>query len=382
MGGKMKPLSANYYYKNNFKKSFIVFTAVFLCVFLVHTLGTLIDSETQLSYNAFVEPFKNFTTIISKGSPLNNGIVEKLRSNSSVEEILPCIYRNTNFTSALAGNSGVKVFALEEQDIKFILHKMNLKLSEGNLPKPGSNEIVIHKSIGNNKKLKIGDKLGSNVNRTEWLPGEYIVCGFIEGKSIVSFTSLESFIAANNIKNIYDYGILILPKEGKFDDLNSYIKALQLTSVEIRDFSETSSQQFQVENNVNRLLAIISITVLLIVCICMSFLYYIYFTQRLKEFALLNSVGLTHREIILRAFREIGYINFLSFIAGIFLSMIVCSIINRLFFIDVGQPLRVFQLQQAGKVLCIPLFVSLFGTIPVWKVLKRLDPISIIEGVY
>lgn len=376
----MNPLSIIKYYFNNKKKFLSVFISIALSTFLLYTVQILINSAFLTTYNAFVEPQKYYSSITNKGRLLDEKVLDQIKSMEGVEKVIPWVFRYTNFFSSIGGNTGTKVFTVKQSDMAELMSRFKLTLKAGRLPEAGTREIAIHYLLARNKNLKIGDKIGSNLDKEEIIPGERTIVGLIDGKSIVSFDSLETWLNDNQIDFEYMLGMIILPKNGYSQQLNRELESLNLPGLEVRTFNTVNIQNIRDSESIKIILTFISILVIVIVSFCTGFLCFIYFSQRRSEFGLLNAIGYSKQQVINRAFGEISGINLIGFIAGILLSLLAGVLIDFVSYAPRGQILEVWDLRNVMKAACVPIFVTLFSIVPVWRMLKKLDPITIIEG--
>ena len=375
----MRPLSVMNFYINNRNRFLSIFTTIVLSTVLIYMVQMLIDSAFITSFNAFVEPQRHYSSITRKGALLDEKLLDEINNLDSVERVMPWVFRYTNFNIAIGGNEGTKIFTVKHNDMLTLMSKLGLSLKEGRLPEPGAREIAIHYRLAKNKNLKIGDKIGSNIDKEEVLPGEQTIVGLLDGKSIVSFDSLETWLNDNEVTFEYMLGMIILPKEGKELQLNRYLDLLFLPGLEVRTFDSINTQYTRDMENIKIILTFINILIIVIVSFCTGFLCYVYFSQRRSEFGLLNAIGYTKQQVINRAFLEIGGINILGFVVGVALSLFAGNIIDRVSYTPRGQILQVWNVDYMMRAACIPLFVIVLSIVPVWRMLKKLDPISIIE---
>lgn len=376
----MRPLSILKYYCNNRKKFIIVVFAVFLSVFLLYFIQMLVDAVYNISYYAFVEPQRYYSSINAQANLLDDRLIDEVKNHPSVEKVIPWVFRYTNFYAGIGENTGTKVFTVERDTMEELMSVLHVKLREGRLPMPGEDEIALHYLVAVNKGLKIGDKIGSNVAKNEILKGEYTVVGFIEGKSIVSIFPLETWQKDYPNLNPYKSGLIILPKAGQMEKLNRFLEALPAQGVEVRTLNIVEKQNASSAEGTNMLLTVISLSVIIIVSVCTGFLSYISFYQRRSEFGLLSAIGYTNQQIINKAFLEVGGMNAAGFVLGLIACMAAGAALNKYVYIQRGQLLEVFKLDYVIKASCIPLLGVLFSVVPVWRMLKTLEPVSIIEG--
>ncbi len=378
----MKPLAVFRYYSLNIRKSIAIFCAISLSVFLLYTVQMLIDSALSINYRTFVLPQKYFASVTAKSKVIDAGLIEQIKSIEPIEKMMPWVFHYTNFDSSIGGRIGTKVITAKQADILVLMQEMGLKLKAGRLPEPGTNEIALHELVAANKKLKVGDRIGSNLVKDEVIQGEKVISGLIRGESIVSFDSLEYWMEKNKVeKDDYSLGMILLPEKGTMHQLEQRLNQLDTTGLEVRTYTLTASQAARDSESIHMLLTMINMMVIAIVSICTGFISYIYFAQRQGEFGILGAMGYTRQEIIRKAFFEIFWIDLVSFGVGILLSWAAGLVLNLAVYLPKGQPLVLWEPDYVVKAVCVPVFTILFSVIPVWRMLKRLDPVSIIERV-
>lgn len=374
----MKPLSIFNYYRNNMKRLLAVFLAVTFSVFLLYTLQMLIFSSFRTLYLAYVEPQKHFSSLLYKDKRIDPELTKSIRNQAQVEHVIPWVMYYTYITYAF-GETGTRILSLNAGDMDTVMSAAGLKLIGGRLPKPGTEEIALHKIVAKNKGMDIGDSIGSYVDGKEAFRGTHEIVGIVDGPGILSFNSLETWCNAYGY-DPYMYGLIVIPKKGGLNELNLYIDSLPYQGLDVRTLNSVTAEQEETDRSVKTLLTLINMIVITIVSLCSGFLCYIYFYQRRAEFGLLNAIGYTRQRIINRAFAEVSGINMFGFLAGVLLGLLCAFAVDILVFIPKGQLLTVWDLQYLLRAFCIPLFVTLFSIIPIWRMLKKLDPIAILEG--
>jgi putative ABC transport system permease protein len=377
----MGPLSIFKYYYNNKKRFLSVFISIALSVFLIYTFQMIIYSSFRTGHNLAVEPKKYYSTIAPKGQVLSKGLIDSISHVKGVDRVIPCVFDNTTFNSGIGSNYNTAILSLKGDDIKLMMDRLGLKLTEGRLPYETAREIILHKQVAANKNLKVGDYIGRLFSKNESLPGVYKIVGIIDGKSILSFAPIKTYINDYSLPYEYIYGGIILPKDNSLDEMNSTLDSLSPSNFQIDTLNDDLKWQKEYTTKISMLLTLIFTLVILIVSSCIGFLCYIYFSERRSEFGLLWAIGFSKQQVINRAFAEVNGINFAGFICGILLSMLTGVILNIVYFIPLGDPLEIASASYMLRAACSPVFVTLFSLIPIWRMLKRLDPISIVEGV-
>lgn len=375
----MKPLSILKYYRNNRKRFLSVFISVTLSVILLYTVQMVIGSSFRLGHNLYIEPRKFFSTISPKGEVLNRGIIATIEQTTGVERVIPCIFDSTSIRAGIGSNYSAMIYSIEPEEMTKMMELLDLKLESGRLPEAG-NEIILHKQVAANKGLKIGDSIGRMISKEESLPGVYQVVGILEGKHILSFAPIKQYINTYHLPYEYIYGGIIFPKSGSLEEMNAALESMVPSNYQINTINTESSWLKVSEAKVELFITLVCTFIILIVSSCIGFLCYIYFTQRRSEFGLLWAIGYSRQKVINRAFAEINGINLLGFVLGTLLSILIGYLLNITYFIPIGDSLDIINVRYMLGAACSPLFVTLFSLIPVWRMLKKLDPISIIDG--
>lgn len=376
----MKPLSVLKYYTGNRRRFIPVFTALGLSVFLIYMVQVLISAPMKTTYRELVVPYQHFSSFAAKTKTIDSAAVNEIASLQGVKNVYPCMFAYTNIDSIIGGTVGTQVVALSGRDMQAATGAMGLTLACGRLPRPGSNDIALHTLVARNKGLRIGDSIGSDLQKNEVLEGKFIVCGMLDGESILSVNSLEYELARRKVGYEYSLGALVVPQDGKLQAINNSLAKMNGSGTVKRTLHTVSLQFAQDTSSITALLTAISMMTIAIVSVCAGFLSYIYFLQRRSEFGILSAIGFTLRQVIIRAFAEIMAVNLAGLAAGVLLSAIAVLALNAMLFAPKGLMLPVLDTEALLKSCCAPLFTTLFSIIPVWRMLKGLDAAGILEG--
>lgn len=370
-----KPLSVWKYYRNNQKKVIVVFLVTFLSAFLQSALLVFATTMINFYQATTLEPLANLIIIGSSNQSQENRdrLRRSLGQNQAISEVIPF---STKVTS-MYGSDVAYIFMLQSRDIKTVMDYLNLTLINGKLPTPGSSDVVLHWKLAANKGLKIGDHFGRKISQSELSVGEYRLVGLLDGKSVIGFSDLEcteQHFTEDNLAN------LVIPKKEQIAQVKSYVADLVQQDDKLYTTIAEEVSFNNVINSIIMFLNIIYLVITVIVTICVSFLFYIYFYQRRPEFGLLEALGHTRQTIIGKAFLEIAGINLLGFIGGVGVATVCEWALSSFILMERGLPLVLWDQSYIFKLLSTPLFVTFSSLLPVWRMLKKVDAISIIEG--
>ncbi len=382
-----KPLSIWRYYLNNRKKVSIVFLITFFGIFSQCVL--LIDTTTRLNLYQAMLPLKS----LAFAYHMDDNIQQSLEYQNRLKQLLekhPAISKALLFSVTKTEINGVPawIILLKPKDIKPVMNSSQLTLIRGRLPTPGTHEIALHWKIAAYRGLKIGnycDKDSKFGYRpfirvfSRLLPGDCKLVGLLDGDSVVGFSDLDTY---NNDLHLSqgDASWLVIPKKGQLASAKSYLAKCIQKDKELHTSTVYENTQFNITNYTVMLLNIFYLVITSVITLCVSCLFYIYFYQRRPEFGLLEALGHTRQMIIGKAFLEIIVINLLGFVCGLISALLCGWALNRFMLMEQGVPLLLWDQSYIFKLLSTLLFITFISLLPIWRMLKKIDPITIIEG--
>jgi len=370
----MKPLSILYYFLNNKRKIIPVCLSICLGVMFFYFLFLAGIQSDESGTGTYIKPFE-YISIISSDENIPTNIVNKIKINKDIQRIVPMNqFPHINITRAV-GNGSAGIMFVRVKDISYMMNSMNLKLIEGKLPTT-KEEIILHKSIAANKKLKVGDTYSDNNEIQE----KFKVVGIFSGSSILGFVPAE--IKGESVENWLEDDLLVMPVLGKMDELNSFLDTLPSSKGLVIYTLSKAKEEVAVSNkNLRVVMYLLVFIVITVLCITLSNTSIMHFYQRRSEFGVLTAIGYTRWEIVKKVWLEAVLIGSISFLLGIALSMLCASAFNVLYWNPIGDSVHLWSLKGFLVTATIPLFVTIFSVKPILKLLKKEDLINVIEGI-
>jgi ABC-type transport system, involved in lipoprotein release, permease component len=381
------PLSIWRYYCNNRKKVSVVFFITFFGIFAQCAL--LIDTTTRLDLYQAMLPLQPFAYAFHTDGNIQQTPEYQNRLQQLLEKH-PAISKALLFSMTKTEIDGVPacIILLRPKDIKPVMNSLQLTLIRGRLPAPGTHEIVLHWKIAAYRGLKIGNycdkdsKFGYKPFIRVFgglLPGDFKLVGLLDGDSIIGFSDLDTY--NHDMRwSLASASWLVIPKKGQLDRAKSYLAKCILKGQELHTSTVYENTQNNIMNFTVILLNIFCLIITGVITLCVSILFYIYFYQRRLEFGLLEALGHTRQMIVGKAFLEITVINLLGFVLGL-LSALLCGwALNRFIYMERGLRLVLWDQSYIFRLLSTLLFVTFISLLPIWRMLKKVDPITIIEG--
>lgn len=369
----MKPLSALNFSRNNKKRLITSIITVLAAVAFIYLLQTFVRSIYASVYQISVVPYKTHMSLynLHSNTPIPDHIITEVKENENIERIIPFRRFGTKFVMP-GSMSDTDVFLLRTEDMEYVMNKHNMKLLEGRLPKEDTSEIALNIKVARNKKVKLGDKVGSEVDKTDYLPGQYTVVGILDSES---FFSILPYHSKGGLKSV-----LIFPKENRYNEVQKLLSSFPKHEVRAAYLSDVE-KIFEDNTEVMKILDLICILAIVVMVIATGSSKYVQFFNRRQELGILNAIGYTKLKIMKKTLLEVSLINLTGFLLGIIFGVLGSFFLTESVFVSSGG-IGVFLYYKAFLMsLFIPLFTTIFTLIPVNRMITRLDPINMIEGV-
>ena len=368
----MKPLSTVTYLKNNVKKVVPGFVCMALGVFLIYFFSIVLYSSLQGINQGCLNMLEKATSLrANTKDPIPDKILSKIKGCSNVECIIPIINDIGKFEyKSTFGQIMIDGFNVFEEDIPKVLKTFDMKLVEGKLPSPNSNELLIPLRIAKQNKIKIGDYIGKNPDLNVILNKKYKVCGIIDGTASTMLTT-----NAGNAKReeVLKHSLIFSLKNKNDKTINDELTSMKENKVTIIDYKSVHDQMNEMLIAVNSLRYTLNFIVIIVLCISIGNLNYILFLNRKDEFAILTAIGYKKRTIYKKLLKENIALNLLGFIVGIVFTIIAVELLNIVVFEPRGQYVYSFHIRSMVTAFLIPLFVSISNMISPLRTLKNMD---------
>ncbi|ERJ11684.1 FtsX-like permease family protein [Haloplasma contractile] len=364
----LKPLSYLTYFKGNIKKSMSLILSIAFSIVLLGSIHMFITNSINTG-TIVSRQSERYTIINGVEKPISEFYLNKIKGNEDIDQVIPVEREFIEYMGvAIAGSC--HYYKLNREDIIYLMDVLGIDYDNSQIPLNDSNKLIIHQDILVNNDLDIQDTYEETIDHNLLtidltFQGDYLV-GFV-----------PKTIDRNERHNTY----IVIPKEGKLEEVNHFLNSEADTNIAVQDVTFWEEIYDRILGDVNNLFDIITVVVVIIIGIGLGISTYVHYFQRRKEFGILLSIGYKHRSILMRINKEILITSVLSFVLGLSILLIELTIMNYFIISDEGLPLFEVDLALLSKICFIPLFTSVFSLVPTWVLLKKIDSISIIEGV-
>lgn len=263
-----------------------------------------------------------------------------------------------------------------------------LQVKEGHLPAPYTNEIALAEAVALNRGLRVGDKVGQSFTGADrGIPTELAVAGILshppaqpgEGDLWWGVASYE-YLTSHELYAQHPVHLLVIPKEGQKAALDTWLREdanPELIEAYTFEWMRSNCRLFAIL--LLGIFGVVEVIVAIVAAVALAVLSYVFFAQRQEEFGILHAIGRSRKWLVMRTLRETSSTIGMAWLA----SALVCGIGLLLVQFNLYTP-RGLSLNFLNPVpwlftLPIPLAVITASSGMVARMLRKLDPVSIIE---
>ncbi len=371
----IRPLGAINYFRNNKRRTIPLLVCCALCVYFIYIFSMYANSSLYMG-EYLVEGYKGYSILYPQkdAGDVNELLIQRIMQDESTDGVVECGVSYTSFNMPIGGNYYTKIYRVEKKDIEYMLERLGLGLIAGDLPESGG-ELLINYRIARSKKLTVGSEMGNQVNEREVLNGKYEVAGILDGEMLLGF------IPVNDIKEEPYRVLLVFHKEGRLLQSNEFLeRQIKSKDISVVTYKQVKSDMRNEGTSMNSIFNATQVIVVIVMTLAIVNLCYVHFYHRRREFGVLHAVGYSRAQIINRVFGEIAILQCIGFCSGIVLSILTGLAIKYFIFDPKGLPLQVLNSRSLLQTLTIPVFMTAFNIMPIARMLRKLDSISIIQG--
>ncbi len=372
----MNPLSVFIYYARNKRKALPVLGILTLAVFGI-SLTLVLTATIFDGVRGFVSPYYKFVVVEpnynKKYTQLDTGLRADIRASRHLE-IAATVQTSALYGTILGIPTNYPIFGVSDDLMPRLLEATGNTVLEGRLPSVRDKEVALHESLIKTRRLKLGDRIGRDVNSDDPLHGEWKVVGVLGGSTVLNLVSLDRLTNGRTPPEL-----MLIPKPGEMDALVADLNALETDKATIQTpgywnrFIERTLSQY------DTLVTAINVVIILVLSLGVGLLNMIYFRQRTGEFGILSGIGFSRGFLVRRVTLEALLLTIVAWVLGMALSLGVYQLLDALIFAPQGTHLSILNMRLLTGTLPVPVFVWLFSTVTIMWQLFRLDPVAVID---
>lgn len=384
---KEQSLSAMSYIKNNKRRISVLIISLSLCFMLIYVTQVLLMSTEETFKKPFLENSKKIQYLSFAASSLgidtdqdpeliNQQYDEKLeQTKEKLEQVhgVLKVYNTTVIYSKLTppvGNLTIEIPLIDSEDIPELIHHMDAKLIEGNLPKK-MGEVILDSASMLNNHYKIGDYLNQDdYGETYKITGilkcsTYFGCGIPKGERLESpmLVSLSDGTVTDFTSILKNMGINI---RDHYDTIFDYSMGEKWIQEEVRDQIKSSTKY-------------VYSGIMILLFIALLIVYITYLRERHNEWCLYCSIGYSRKAIYFSIMRELLFTFGTAIAAGLFTAACLVLAIDYRMLKKIGIICKYFYPETLIQILCS--YVLLFGLlqIPIRYALYKIRTIDAMD---
>ena len=180
----MNPLSPVTYYRRHVKSALLFLAFISLMTLGVGVMVRMVDSIWEELYNA-QRYVTRLSLVSAASSTLEAGVVAQIRAHPDVAQVIQ--EKSLDMGIPQLVNS-FHLFGVSEADTQALMDVCGLRLREGRLPRPRTNEMALSEEIALAMGIQIGDQIDRSIgenwsgdNFYEAIPVPLKLVGILEG---------------------------------------------------------------------------------------------------------------------------------------------------------------------------------------------------------
>jgi ABC-type lipoprotein release transport system permease subunit len=387
----MNPLSPLTYYRRHKRQTLLLVSIIALATLgLYATVGMMTPIRDHMSYIT-LGPLTRFSMAYPEyGRFLDPAIVSQIRAHPDVARVIPenglGLFINV---PSLATLSSTRVLGLPEADLPYLLDACDLRLKEGRLLRPSTNELLLSEEFANALGLHIGDQVDRSVDESLYpsIHTPLNLVGILESKPGVAperkaYLVLVSYeyLSSHELYAPRQSGLLVIAGEGRQAAVEDFLEDVAVSS---NTHLETYSQKLRSVASFRRtlylIIGIVDFLVTIVITAVVGVMNQIALARRMTDLGVLHAIGHHKRRLTRSLGLETTLLAGVGWVMGIGLAWLLLAWLRVNLYEPHGMNLNLANAVPLLFTLPIPLAVVGSVTINITRTFARLDAVSIVE---
>ncbi|MGD2147460.1 MAG: hypothetical protein PVH41_12260, partial [Anaerolineae bacterium] len=380
----VRPLSSITYYLRHRRRGALMVLGTGLMVLGI-TLPVFLLSTITSAIKPYFEHLQHVSLVSPVHGELAPGVAGQVRGHPAVERAIPVIPIGIRMILPLSSGTDVRIYGVSEADLPILLELFGVRLQEGTLPRPRTNDILLSAAVAANRDLRVGDVIGGTNDNDDPLvidnlPTEMVVAGILSpDRPWVGFGSYE-YLRSHELTSSRSPRLLVIPREGQKQALDHWLEtSVDSTRTRITTYGTEEREHREMTNSLVLTFALLECMVAAVAAVALTMLNHIFFTQRSEEFGVLSALGRSGLWLVWRTVKETASVAGVAWALGAGLCGIGLLAMQSLVYGPRGLTLDFFSLTPWLLTTPLPLGVVAAGAGTISWALSRLDPVAVIE---
>ena len=384
----MNPLSPLTYYRRHKRQTLLLVGLVSLMTLGVFAMVRLLDSVPE-NYQIAGNYLTRVSLVSASGPSLDPGVGAQIRTHAGVAHVIQEKGLDISLPPIVSEHH---LFGVSETDMQVLMDVCDLRLKEGRLPMPRTNEMALSEEMVNAMGIQIGDRIDRTVGRgwtgESWydaIPAPLELVGILEGTESepsvrMGFVSYEYVSNHELFGPPWTPGLVVIPQEGRKAEVDEFLE-IQIASLRTEVMTHRLLSEHAAELSIlfYLIFGVVDVVVAAVMALVVGVINQISQAKRLEEFGVLNALGHSKNRLIRRLTLEAVGMTGTGWIGGLALAWLLFAALKVGVYEPKGLVLGLADLTPIWFSLPIPLAtaaVVAFGTL---RTFARLDAVAIVE---
>jgi len=381
----MNPLSPRTYYLRHKRSALLQIALISLATVGLFILVGVLDT---IPLRANVSYLTRFSRVIPTGGALDPTVVSQIQTHPDVARTIPDNGLRISMPT-LFGTDSQRLLGVSPEDAQYLMQHCGVRLKEGRMFEPRSNEIVLSEEVVRALDLELGSEIGRAIDQDyyETVSAPLVLVGILEGDPAVNTgpSVRVGFVSAEYLNGHELYAprvtsLLVVAKAGRKSAVGDFLETtISSKYAEVETFANLAAIIKMARVGVYVIFGVVNSVVAVAVAFVVGIINRIAMTKRLSEFGLLHALGRPKRQLIRRLTLENATVAGIGWLIGLGIALAIMSWLKNGLFYDLGMELDLFNPAPFCFVLPIPLIVVALTFLSVRRIFARLDAVAIVE---
>jgi ABC-type lipoprotein release transport system permease subunit len=384
----LNPLSPLTYYRRHKRQTLLLMGLIGLMTLGVCTMVRLLDSMPEAYQTA--SNYLTCTSLVSASGPtLDPSTVAQIRTHPGVARAILEKGLGISLPPIISEHH---LFGVSETDMQALMDACDLRLREGRLPRPSTNEMALSEEMVNAMGIQIGDRIDRTIGR-DWtgeswydaIPVPLELVGILEGAGSGPSTRL-GLVSYEYVSNHELFGppwmpgLVIIPREGHKAEVDEFLETEVASSrADVSTYRLLSEHTAELSYFLYLIFGVVDVVVAAVMALVVGVINQISQTKRLEEFGVFNALGYGKDRLIRRLTFEAVGVTGMGWVGGLALSWLLFAALKVGVYEPKGLVLDLADLTPIWFSLPIPLAAATVVTLSTMRTFSRFDAVAIVE---
>ena len=331
-----KPLSSLTFYLRHRRRGLALVVTMGLMIlgvaFPAFVFTPLIDTMVTVS-----EHLRQVSVVSPiTGGNVDPGVVAQVKGYPDVAETMPAIRLRTEVIVPPMARPNIFLYGVQADDLQTLLDLYGAQITEGRLPRPRTNELVLSQALAQNRNLHVGDRIGRvhYPDEDEDIPTEMVIVGILSSPPgredfWTGFASLE-YLQNHEFYASWPLHLLVVPVEGRKEAVDTWLmENIDSEQAVVQTWEDRQTSYRIGTAAILVLFGLLESVIAIVAAVALGILSYTFFVQRREEFGILNAIGHSRPWLVLRTVRESASAVVLAWLLGGVLCAICLLVLRK-----------------------------------------------------